>query len=302
MQDDPVLSSSKKNAMQNAKKNAMKSTKSDDSVASCFDRLSHSWWDRRGAFSMLHKLQPARMRYLRQALSAHFASSADSSADVAGGSTSASGFSTPVPRLRVLDIGCGGGLLSESLARLGFEVVGIDKSLPSIEVARAHAREYMPEHAGAASGQGAERASPLPISYHHADLSDFAKNEPSRRRFDLICAMEIIEHTQDPQEFLDLASQLLRPNGLFLVSTLNRTFESWLKGIIVAEHLLGLLPRSTHDWQRFITPLELESLATGSGLRVIDFCGMRYRPLRDDFVLDPSSLSFNYIASASKDV
>ena len=261
-----------------------------------FDSLAHSWWDREGTFSMLHKLQPVRMRYLRERLSRHFAT--PDKPDAA---------SPKLRGLRVLDIGCGGGLLSESLARLGFEVIGIDSSLSSINIARAHASEFLPEHQHNERAKGQDdsgrvggRASFLPISYHHASLSDFAKQQPSPPRFDFICALEVIEHTDDPQEFLELASRLLRPNGFLLLSTLNRTFESWLKGIVAAEYILGLVPRATHDWSRFITPLELESMAAGAGLRIDDFCGMRYRPLRGDFVLDKRSLSFNYIASASK--
>ena len=236
---------------------------------------------------MLHKLQPVRMRYLRERLSRHFAAPAKPDAT-----------SPNLRGLRVLDIGCGGGLLSEPLARLGFEVIGIDSSLSSIETARVHASEFLPEYTLGQQNNG--RASCRPISYHHASLSDFAKQQPSPARFDFICALEVIEHTDDPQEFLELASHLLRPNGFLLLSTLNRTFESWLKGIVVAEYILGLVPRATHDWSRFITPFELESMATGAGLRIDDFCGMRYRPLRGDFVLDKRSLSFNYIASASK--
>ena len=256
---------------------------------------------------MLHKLQPARMRYLRGALARHFGETRN------GKTRDDKTRDGELGGLRVLDVGCGGGLLSESLARLGFEVIGIDASLSSINIARAHAREFMPEHFRAGEQNGLQNGgqnglqdglqdSLSPISYQHTTFRDFAKREPPPPRFDLVCAMEIIEHTQDPQEFLDLASQLLRRDGLLLLSTLNRTFESWLKGIIVAEHILGLVPRATHDWQRFITPLELESLSNAAGLRVDDFCGMRYRPLRGDFVLDPSSLSFNYIASASKNV
>ena len=210
---------------------------------------------------MLHKMQPARMRYLREQMVKH------ALAPQRGGLRA---------DLRALDIGCGGGLMSEALARLGAKVSAIDSSKESVLVARRHAEE-----------RG------LSIDYRTMALEEMEEE----RAFDLLCAMEVIEHADDPRRFLERASRLLKKDGIFVLSTLNRTAESWVKGILVAERLLAFVPRGTHAWEKFVAPGELERWGEAAGLEMADLCGMRYRLGYGDFVLDSASLSFNYIAT-----
>ncbi len=221
---------------------------------------------------MLHKMQPARMRYLRQKLF-------ERRLAPSSGSLPSS--------FRVLDIGCGGGLVSEALARLGAKVTAIDSSRESVLVAQRHAEE-----------RG------LSIDYRHMALEDMETDEDTTDEdsqgegaFDLLCAMEVIEHVEDPRRFLRRASRLLKKEGLFVLSTLNRTTESWVKGIVVAERVLGLLPRGTHDWEKFVSPEEMALWGEEAGLKAFDFCGMRYRVREGAFVLDPACCSFNYLAA-----
>ena len=171
--------------------------------------------------------------------------------------------------------------MSEPLARLGAEVTAIDTSKESLVAARQHAK-----------------ACGLSIDYR-----DIAFEEMSAQKtFDLLCAMEVIEHVADPRHFLEHAAKLMSKQGILVLSTLNRTPESWLKGILIAEHLTNLVPRGTHAWEKFVPPSELERWSNEVGLRVTDLCGMRYRLLHGDFVLDPANLSFNYIATLRKEV
>ena len=210
---------------------------------------------------MLHRMQPARMRYLREQMYKH---------NLAPRHGSLRG------DLKVLDIGCGGGLVSEPLARLGAKVTAIDSSKESLLVARQHAEE-----------RG------LAIDYRNMALEEMEEGED----FDVLCAMEVIEHVADPRRFLARAASLLKKEGIFVLSTLNRTAESWVKGILVAEHLLGFVPRGTHAWRKFVPPAELERWSEASKLEVADLCGMRYRLAQEEFVLQPACLSFNYIAT-----
>ena len=219
---------------------------------------------------MLHKMQPVRMRYLQQQLFHH--NLVPRNAERQG----ALAHRRLWRRLQVLDIGCGGGLMSEPLARLGAKVTAVDTSKESLLVARQHAKE-----------------GGLSIDYRNIALEDMSEEKP----FDLLCAMEVIEHVSDPLRFLSKAANLLKKEGILVLSTLNRTSESWFKGILVAEHLLHLVPRGTHAWEKFVPPSELTRWGQDAGLQVVDLCGMRYRLWHGDFILDPSSLSFNYIAT-----
>ena len=210
-----------------------------------------------------------RMRYLREQLFKH------NLAPLSGGLPAT---------MRVLDIGCGGGLMSEPLARLGAKVVAIDSSKESLLVARQHAKE-----------RG------LSIDYRNKALQEMEQEEMEEgKTFDLLCAMEVIEHVDDPRRFLEQAARLLKDKGIFVLSTLNRTAESWIKGILVAERVLGLVPRGTHAWNKFVPPDELRRWSEAAGLEVADLCGMRYRLRDGEFELAPAYLSFNYIATLRK--
>ena len=222
---------------------------------------------------MLHRMQPVRMRYLREQLFKH------NLASLSGGLPAT---------MRVLDIGCGGGLMSEPLARLGAKVVAIDSSKESLLVARQHAKE-----------RG------LSIDYRNKALQEMEQEMEQEemeegKTFDLLCAMEVIEHVDDPRRFLEQAARLLKDKGIFVLSTLNRTAESWIKGILVAERVLGLVPRGTHAWNKFVPPDELRRWSEAAGLEVADLCGMRYRLRDGEFELAPACLSFNYIATLHK--
>ena len=232
-----------------------------------FEALAEEFWDPAGPMRPLHKLNPLRIAYIRDHATRLLAPAG------AGGLR-------PLEGLRLADIGCGAGLLSEPMARLGALVTGIDPSPRSIEIARAH---------GVLAG--------LAIDYRTTDVEALGE---AGERFDVVLAMEVIEHTTDPDLFVCELADITRPGGLVVLSTLNRTARSWLLGIVAAEYVLGWLPRGTHQWRRFIPPATLARLLRRRGLRVIDTQGVVYRPHRDDFVTS-RDLAVNYMIAAVKD-
>lgn len=242
-----------------------------DEVAK-FEALAEEFWDPAGPMRPLHKLNPLRIAYIRDHATRLLAPPTGAEAGAGG--------LRPLAGLSVADIGCGAGLLSEPMARLGAAVTGVDPSPRSIEIARAHA---------AATG--------LAIDYRATNVEALAE---AGERFDVVLAMEVIEHTTDPDLFICELADITRPGGLVVLSTLNRTARSWLLGIVAAEYVLGWLPRGTHQWQRFVPPATLARLLRRRGLRILDTQGVVYRPHRDDFVTS-RDLSVNYMISAVKD-
>jgi 2-polyprenyl-6-hydroxyphenyl methylase/3-demethylubiquinone-9 3-methyltransferase len=230
-----------------------------------FAALAEEWWNPSGPYAPLHRLTPARVEYVRDRLAERFKRDAQNLKSLQD--------------LSVLDIGCGGGILSEPLARLGARVTGVEPAPESIEVAKAHAAE-----AG------------LEIDYRAASAEDLL---PEGKRFDAVIASEVIEHVTDPAGFVKTASGLAKPGGLVLFSTLNRTLKSFALAIVGAEYVLRWIPAGTHDWNKFVTPDELGSWSGAAGLDVADVTGMIYDPLRDRWKLGRDS-GVNYWLCAEK--
>jgi 2-polyprenyl-6-hydroxyphenyl methylase/3-demethylubiquinone-9 3-methyltransferase len=230
-----------------------------------FARIAKTWWDPEGEFRALHKLNPVRLGFIRDRLARHFGRDIRAVKPFAG--------------LRLLDIGCGGGLVSEPLARLGFDVTGIDAGEAMLEVARGHA---------AASG--------VAVDYRRSTAEDLAA---SGARYDAVLALEVLEHVARPEVFLAAAAGLLTPGGAFVVSTINRTSKAFLFAIVGAEYLLRWLPRGTHDWNKFLRPSELAAGLRRQGLGVQDVSGLVYHPLADGWALS-RDLDVNYLLFATK--
>lgn len=229
-----------------------------------FEAMAAEWWDPNGKFKPLHMLNPCRLDYIVGQIAAEFGR--DPAAD------------RPFAGLRLLDIGCGGGLLSEPMARLGADVVGADAAARNIPVARIHAEQ-----------------SGLDIDYRHTTAEDMAA---AGERFDVVLNMEVVEHVADPLAYLTACHDLLKPGGLMVCSTLNRNPKSYLMAIIGAEHVMRWLPRGTHEWKKFITPDELYDLLRRAGLDPVDRRGMVFNPLSWSWSLSDRDLSVNYATTS----
>ncbi|MCE5973230.1 bifunctional 2-polyprenyl-6-hydroxyphenol methylase/3-demethylubiquinol 3-O-methyltransferase UbiG [Sinirhodobacter sp. WL0062] len=231
-----------------------------------FEAMAAEWWDPNGKFKPLHMLNPCRLDYITTQIAAQF------------------GRDLKVPRpfegLRILDIGCGGGLLSEPMARLGATVVGADAAERNIPVARLHAEQ-----------------SGLEIEYRHCAAEDLAA---AGEQFDVVLAMEIIEHVAVPQDFVNTCAGLLKSGGLMLCSTLNRNAKSYMVAIVGAEQIMRWLPKGTHEWSKFITPDELYALIRASGLDPVDRKGMVFNPLSWRWSISDRDLSVNYVTASVK--
>ncbi|MEL6952617.1 MAG: bifunctional 2-polyprenyl-6-hydroxyphenol methylase/3-demethylubiquinol 3-O-methyltransferase UbiG [Pseudomonadota bacterium] len=242
---------------------AGKSTVEPEEVAK-FEAMAADWWDPDGKFKPLHMLNPTRLDYILSQVAAEFARD----------------LSQPVPLsgLQLLDIGCGGGLLSEPMARLGADVTGADAAAGNIPVAQLHAE-----------------ASRLEINYRNITAEALAEEGQT---FDVILAMEIIEHVADPEAFLQACRKLLRPGGMLVCSTLNRTPKSYFLAVFGAERVMRWLPPGTHDWSKFITPGDLAAMLARADLTPLDRSGFVFDPIGWSWSISVRDLSVNYVITS----
>ncbi|MEI6985829.1 MAG: bifunctional 2-polyprenyl-6-hydroxyphenol methylase/3-demethylubiquinol 3-O-methyltransferase UbiG [Rhodospirillaceae bacterium] len=238
----------------------------DDAEVARFTAIAADWWNPTGKFQPLHRFNPLRISYVRDALCRRF--NRDPAAPL------------PLAGLRLVDIGCGGGLIAEPLARLGASVVGIDASERNIKTASVHAEE-----------------SGLAIDYRTTTAEAMVT---MGERFDAVLALEVIEHVADVPLFLSCCVELAKPGGLLFLATVNRTAKAYLMAIIGAEYVLRWLPRGTHDWRKFQKPSELAAALRQHGTTILDLTGVVYNPLAGSFHLDPKDIDVNYLMCAEK--
>ena len=230
-----------------------------------FSKLAEEWWNPKGKFKTLHKFNHTRIAFIREKIINHFNIATDEE--------------KPFKDIKLLDFGCGGGLLSEPMAKLGANVTGLDVVEKNIKTASTHAKN-----------QG------LKINYIHSTVEKISeKNE----KFDVILNMEVIEHVSDVNLFINSCNKILSPNGIMIFASLNRTLISYGLAIIGVEYILGWLPKGTHDWSKFITPDELKILFSSNGLKIDEIIGMKYNPLFDSWKRS-EDLSVNYLGLSSK--
>ena len=221
-----------------------------------FAALAHRWWDPESEFRPLHEINPLRLDWIEE---------------VAG----------PLAGRRVVDVGCGGGILSESMAARGASVTGIDLAEKPLAVAKLHTLE-----------------TGVQVDYRRIEAEALAREAPAS--FDVVTCMEMLEHVPDPASTFRACAALVRPGGHVIVSTINRNPKSYLFAIVGAEYVLRLLPRGTHDWSRFLTPAEVARDARRAGLELAAMTGMTYNPLSRAYRLDPADVSVNYMASFAR--
>lgn len=228
-----------------------------------FSKMAEEWWDPNGKFKPLHKFNPIRIRYIKDNIINHF---------------NLNDKSKPLNKINILDIGCGGGLLSEPMSRLGANVVGIDASEKNIKIAKMHAKKNN-----------------LKIEYKNTSPENLKTN----KKFDVILNMEIVEHVEDINFFIKSCSKLLKKNGIMFVATLNKTLKSYVFGIIGAEYIMRWLPIGTHDWEKFVNPDDLIAISKKNNLTVQKLDGMKYNLIKDQWTLS-NDKSVNYISIFNK--
>ncbi len=222
----------------------------DDAEVERFSRMAAEWWDPKGKFRPLHKFNPVRLEYIRDKVCAHFGRDANAV--------------KPFEGLRLLDIGCGGGLLSEPMTRLGADVVGADASETNIEVAKIHAAD-----------------TGLAIDYRATTAEALAE---AGEKFDVILNMEVVEHVSDVDLYLRKCAEMVKPGGLMFIATINRTLKAYALAIVGAEQILRWLPRGTHQYEKLVRPEEIDRALEPTGLSVIERTGVSYNPLADSWV------------------
>ena len=219
-----------------------------------FAKNSDDWWNENGPFKPLHRLNPVRMEYIKKQIETHY--------------------NNDFSKLEILDIGCGGGLVSEALAEMGAKVTGIDADANAIEIAKSHAK-----------------ISGLDINYICGDAKSLDK------QYDVVIALEIIEHVSDINIFMSACKSCMNKDGLLIMSTLNRTAKSYALGIIAAEYIMRWAARGTHTWNKFVKPSELARHAAQYGIAPYDITGLIFNPLKNEFQLSKNDLSVNYLIS-----
>lgn len=228
-----------------------------------FSDNAQEWWNESGPYHSLHKINITRLSYIQNLLVQHF------------------GLENKTPSLKnlnILDVGCGGGLIAEPLSRLGASVMGIDPSDENISIAKEHASTFG-----------------LDILYSPCSLEDLK----DQRTYDVVLALEVLEHVPNPEAFVSLCSEKVAPGGIFIIATLNRTLRSYLEGIIAAEYVLKWVPKGTHSWSHFLKPAELYHLLKKSGFQDVSFKGVHFSVLKNEWTLS-DTLEVNYMGYATK--
>ena len=241
------------------------STTIDPAEVARFEKIAETWWDPKGPMKVLHRFNPVRLAYIRDEACRRFGHDPRSPRSLEG--------------ITILDVGCGGGVLSEPLARLGAQVTGLDPAPTNISVARLHA-----ERAG------------VTVDYRNETVEAVVERGET---FDMVLAMEVVEHVADRQAFVNACTRAVKPEGCLAMATINRTLRSFASAIVGAEYILGWLPKGTHEWDKFVTPEELTAAIQAAGFSVNDISGVAYNPLRDSWSLSRDT-AVNYMLLASK--
>jgi 2-polyprenyl-6-hydroxyphenyl methylase/3-demethylubiquinone-9 3-methyltransferase len=231
-----------------------------------FEAMADEWWDPNGKFKPLHMLNPCRLDYIIDMIRTEFGCDPQKI--------------NPFDGLKILDIGCGGGLLCEPMARLGAKVVGVDAAQRNIPIAVAHAKQ-----------------SDLVIDYRHGTAEEILTGD---EKFDVILNMEVVEHVADPLGYIKTCEALLKNGGMMLCSTINRNTKSFLMAIIGAEYVMRWLPKGTHEWSKFFKPSELENIIEQAGLEMVDKKGFVFNPISWQWSISDKDLSVNYVTTSVK--